>query len=235
MEVRSASRLPCPSGRSADRSALVAVIGVVTVAVAFAQIIDLALLVRPLAAQDGSLPPPVPRERGVEGYALRAMFQLTFPGTAGNDLLRSHDYGESLRVWGGRVDALLTPSPYFAIGARAGVRGRAWDHLENPDAHGSGGDVLAVVEARMPLGRRFDLSTSVGGGLGIGSLAVRDAGELGVSPRFDAAAALGFSIVAPVTLRLEGGYGYFRIADQLGEEALDLGGGYAALGVEMRP
>jgi hypothetical protein len=169
------------------------------------------------------------------GYAVRAAFELTVPREADVPVLASHGYGESPRVWGGRIDVVAMLVRYVGIGGRVGVRGRSWDHLDALDAHATGADALLLVEARLPLGRIVDIVAGVGGGIGMGSLALNEAGSLGFSPRFDAALALGFTIRRPVRIRVEGGFSHFSIADQLAGDSLDLGGPRGAVGIEVRP
>ena len=135
------------------------------------------------------------------------------------------------------VDGSITHAiaRWLHVGGRVGARGRGWIRRDGEFALASGVDLLALASARVHLGPVIELGLTLGGGVGLAGLSVRQRTLLGVSPRLHGALQFGLRLARGFHLSIRGAWDYFpwNDIDRYGSD-LDLGGPSLGIGFEVK-
>jgi hypothetical protein len=192
--------------------------------------------VPPGPAQPASWEAPPPEPDPVANTLIQAA--ITFGSAAQTNwdrALEAHGYASSEGVWGGDATVLLRVSSWLFMGGRAGVRQRRWPRIGDGDLSATGGDLIAMGEARWQLGRIVALGMNAGIGLGHVSVVVRETASAGVSFRAVGGGFMAYRLALRLHALVRVGAEWFRWrnVNRFGHD-VDLGGISLSLGIELR-
>lgn len=153
-----------------------------------------------------------------------------------DEVLQSHGFGRSPRMWGGDVTYLRRVLPWLWIGGRTGFRARDWlARLRGPSVAVFAPDALAIAEARVAVNRSIELGACAGLGIGFAGLRVQESTEIGVAPRVHGSGTLGFRIADPARGFFRVGWDWFTLSNVTDlADRLHMGGFQVGVGAEIR-
>lgn len=177
-------------------------------------------------------PPPIPPPR----YSVELQLRLAFPGESSFDRAMTAFRYSGVRVEPvGYVGIQVPLVDSFWIGARYGMRGRQWTHMERDAASVSAGDLLATAQVRFSLGPVVELGVLLAGGVAFLNVQMNGVDSGQVVGRFGLEAILAFKIGPNFAFGPRFGWDYFQWEGlNRYDHGLDIGGGFLGFGLEGR-
>lgn len=147
------------------------------------------------------------------------------------EVLAARGYGGGAPSFGGELTALRRLTKWLSLGARLGVRHRHWNHFHLTPATMFGVDLQLVANARW-VARFGDVGVDAAGGLGFAAIRLNGTTDLHVLGRAQAGPMVAIHVVGPLRAIVRFGYDFFQ--REIAGYRMNSGGGYFAVGFEVR-
>ncbi len=147
------------------------------------------------------------------------------------DALDARGYGDGSITFGGEASGIYRVQKWLGLGARLGIRHQHWNHYSETPASALGIDLQFVVTARW-VAKFGDIGVDLSGGVGLIGLRLNEVTDYQVAGRLQAGPVVAINLFGSVRALVRFGYDLNR--RDFGGFELAMGGGFFALGLEVR-